>query len=74
MTHEIDGENKTPHIGESHDQAFDGGEFETILDGYVDQAHGCTTEDNQLIASIGADGIQKTTFGLTVTGIDIFAK
>ena len=74
MTHEVDGENKTPHIGESHDQTFDRGEFEAILDGYVDQADGRTTEDNQLIASVGADGVQKTTFGFTVTGIDIFAK
>lgn len=74
MSHEIDGQDQTPHVGESHDQRFDGGEVEAVLDGNVNQAHRRTAEDDQLIAGVGADRIDETAFGFTVSGIDVLAQ
>jgi len=74
VAHEIDGQDETPHIGQSHHERLDGGEVEAILDGDVDQAHDSTAKNRQVITAVGAQRVQETIFRFAVPRIDKFAQ
>jgi hypothetical protein len=74
VAHEVDGEDETPDVSEGHDETFNGAELEAILNGDVDQADERAAQDDELVASVGPDGILQATLGVPVAGIDVFSE
>lgn len=74
VAHQVNGEHKTPNVCESHDQALDGGEIESVLYNDVDQAKEAGAEHEKLIAAVRPDRVHHAIFGRSVTGVKVLAE